>query len=535
MEKKSLVYFDCFTAIGRHTAADPLESWSAGHLTEEMNRCHIQAALVYSHQAREIHPSLGNPQISAVCRQNPHLFPCWVGLPHHTGEFPKPSALIREMESQGVRALKIYPRIYEFPVDQRTLGSLFSALQEAGLLLIVDAGRYEEAVQVTWNEVAWICDTFPQLNLLLHSVRWEATRALAPLAERYDNLFFEFSNYQGNRMLEFWCERIGCHRLLFGSESPRRSAGAARSYIDYADLTWEQKQAIAAGNLQRLLRLPSLPGVEVKKPADRIVGHALKGEAVRSALIIDSHAHITHEGGRGASRVAMNNSDAQGVVARNRKLGVQKTCVSAWTAIWGDYSMGNEDTLLAMKQFPDEIIGYAALDPNYVKDWDREIRFYHQEHKMVGLKPYYPMMRVPYNDERYMPWYRFGHEHQLFALLHYSDHFSTEVKDIAQRFPDLTFLLAHSGTSWQVARQHVELAKEFDNVVLEITFTSVLEGIIEYMVREIGSERVLYGSDAPMRDPYPQFGWVAYADLRESEKKNIFGRNMERILARCRP
>ena len=283
------------------------------------------------------------------------------------------------------------------------------------------------------------------------------------------------------------------------------------------------------------MRLPSLPGVEVKKPADRIVGHALKGEAVRSALIIDSHAHITHEGGRGASRVAMNNSDAQGVVARNRKLGVQKTCVSAWTAIWGDYSMGNEDTLLAMKQFPDEIIGYAALDPNYVKDWDREIRFYHQEHKMVGLKPYYPMMRVPYNDERYMPWYRFGHEHQLFALLHYSDHFSTEVKDIAQRFPDLTFLLAHSGTSWQVARQHVELAKEFDNVVLEITFTSVLEGIIEYMVREIGSERVLYGSDAPMRDPYPQFGWVAYADLRESEKKNIFGRNMERILARCRP
>jgi predicted TIM-barrel fold metal-dependent hydrolase len=187
-----------------------------------------------------------------------------------------------------------------------------------------------------------------------------------------------------------------------------------------------------------------------------------------------------------------------------------------------------------MKQFPDEIIGYAALDPNYVQDWEKEIQYYHTLHKMRGLKPYYPMMRVPYNDERYDAWYRFGSDHHLFALLHYSDNFVNEVRDIAPRFPNLTLLLAHSGTSWHVARQHVDLAKEFSNIVLEITFTSVIEGIIEYMVKEIGADRVLYGSDAPMRDPYPQFGWVAYANLRETEKKNILGKNMERILAQCR-
>ena len=49
-----------------------------------------------------------------------------------------------------------------------------------------------------------------------------------------------------------------------------------------------------------------------------------------------------------------------------------------------------------------------------------------------------------------------------------------------------------------------------------------------------GPASVLYGSDAPMRDPYPQFGWVTYANICEQDKRNILGRNMERILARVK-
>ncbi len=52
----------------------------------------------------------------------------------------------------------------------------------------------------------------------------------------------------------------------------------------------------------------------------------------------------------------------------------------------------------------------------------------------------------------------------------------------------------------------------------------------EYIVRELCSKRVLYGSDAPMRDPFPQFGWVVYADISEADKRNILGKNMQGIL-----
>jgi predicted TIM-barrel fold metal-dependent hydrolase len=532
MQNSAIRYFDSFAAIGRRAGKDPEAPWTTAALLAEMERCQVHGALVFSHQAKEVHPVAGNPVVTKVCNDNPRLHPCWIALPHHSGEFPPPYVLLDEMAANGVRALKIYPRYYKHAVDERTLGELLGALQEQKVLLIVDRGEYEQAVQIEWSEIAWVCENFPGLPLLLHSVRWESTRQLLPLAVQFANLHFEFSNYQGNRMLEFWCRQIGHERLLFGSEALAKSIGAARAYVDYSDLSHQQKHAIAGGNLQRLLRLPEPPPPYLDTtPPDAIVQRALLGQPMTDMVVIDSHAHIVQKDGRGAAMVAMNEADAKGVVQRNRRLGVKKTCVSAWTAIWSDYKLGNEDTALAIREFPDEIIGYAALDPNYVTDWQAECRYYYEECDFQGMKPYWPRMEQPYNDPLYDPWWDYGNKHHLFALMHPSDNFRKEMFDLAGRYPNVNFLLAHSGWTWKQARLHVEIAKAFPNCFLEITFTSVTNGSIEYMVREIGSERVLYGSDAPMRDPFPQFGWVAYADISEEDKRNILGRNMQKILS----
>lgn len=532
MNNTEIRYFDCFAAVGRRSGKDPEAPWTTEQLLAEMERCQVHGALVCANQAIEVHPSVGNPIVLEVCKQNPRLYPCWVGLPHHTGEFPHPDELVTEMTTHGIRSLKIYPKYYKHAVDNDTVGKLLATLQEAKMVLIVDRGEWKPAAQIEWEEIAWICQNFPSLTLLLHSVRWEATRRLIPLADRFHNLHFEFSNYQGNRMLEFWCKQIGHERLLFGSEALGKSIGAARAYVDYSDLTHEQRHAIAGGNLQRLLGLSeSPPPYSGQTTQDRIVEQALSGKPITDMTVIDAHAHIVQKGGRGAAMVTMNEADAKGVVERNSKLGVKKTCVSAWTAIWTDYKLGNADTRLALQEFPNEIVGYAALDPNYVTDWEAECRHYYEECGFSGMKPYFPRMGVPYNDPRYDPWWDYGNQHHLFALMHPSDNFREEMLDLAARFPNVNFLLAHSGWSWPQARLHVAIAKEFSNCFLEITFTSVTNGSIEFMVRELGSERVLYGSDAPMRDPFPQFGWVVYADISETDKRNILGRNMERILS----
>ncbi|MEG2843550.1 MAG: amidohydrolase family protein, partial [Ruthenibacterium sp.] len=91
---------------------------------------------------------------------------------------------------------------------------------------------------------------------------------------------------------------------------------------------------------------------------------------------------------------------------------------------------------------------------------------------------------------------------------------------------------AHTGSSYDVARAHVEICKSCQNAWLEITYTTLYYGMIEYLVREVGAQRVLYGSDLPMRDPGPQMGWVAYARIPTADKVKIFGENFSDILKR---
>jgi predicted TIM-barrel fold metal-dependent hydrolase len=49
-------------------------------------------------------------------------------------------------------------------------------------------------------------------------------------------------------------------------------------------------------------------------------------------------------------------------------------------------------------------------------------------------------------------------------------------------------------------------------------------------VRELGAERVLYGSDAPGRSFASQLGKVYGANVAESAKKLILGENLKRLM-----
>jgi predicted TIM-barrel fold metal-dependent hydrolase len=73
--------------------------------------------------------------------------------------------------------------------------------------------------------------------------------------------------------------------------------------------------------------------------------------------------------------------------------------------------------------------------------------------------------------------------------------------------------------------------KEHPNVWAELTLTASTNGVIEWMVSEVGDDRILFGTDAPMRDPRPQFGWVVWADLPATSRARILGGNFHRLLA----
>jgi len=221
----TLDFFDAYCAFGPLGAPGFSQEFvTAGDLLRAMDEVGIKHALVYSTVARELDPNLGNTHLIEAIRSQERLHSCWVLVPHYTGEMPPPGELIPILQQNGVRAVRLYPG-----PDGHNLAC------------------------VTWDLLATMLMQYPPLPLVLTGLTYRADRYLYPLWDAHANLYVETSGYQGHHAVEAVVSRFGPERLLFGTNMPRYSPGAAIAAITYADISPEAKSAIAGDNLFRLL------------------------------------------------------------------------------------------------------------------------------------------------------------------------------------------------------------------------------------------------------------------------------------------
>jgi len=87
--------------------------------------------------------------------------------------------------------------------------------------------------------------------------------------------------------------------------------------------------------------------------------------------------------------------------------------------------------------------------------------------------------------------------------------------------------MAHlSGCGW---RGVADIAP-FENILIDTCGSQPESGLVEYAVRELGAQRVLFGSDAPGRDFASQLGRVLAADISEHDRQAILGGNALKLL-----
>ena len=124
-------FFDSNCYVGRARCKFHGSFHSVDGLIESMRRYGIDRALVYHAVAREHHPATGNARLLEEIGGRPELVPSWVVLPHHTGEFPEPDALMREMAEHEIRAVRMFPAVAEqnYSMAEWSCGALLSALE----------------------------------------------------------------------------------------------------------------------------------------------------------------------------------------------------------------------------------------------------------------------------------------------------------------------------------------------------------------------------------------------------------------------
>ena len=530
-----MLYFDCHAKIGQRPLKHKRTRWSAEHLLADMDLAEISGALVSHAVAHSYDPRYGNARLAGELAKAPErLFGLWCLLPLASPDFyVAGDDLLRAMAAADIRAVRCVAGNYS--LHQEMMGPTLAALEEAEILLLLEAGWATDDFFAFFHD---LLKRHPHLPVLLTDHTWSQQRYVHRLMQLHENLHLEFSSYQINRGIEYYAAEFGAERLLFGTGGTEKSPGAARTYIDYAQISAAAKRQIAGENLRRLLKGQG-PAVAAApaRPEDPWVVDVRAGTPQRG-LIIDAHAHVLHEGGQGAGiNYIMFDGDAEGMLEVNAWCGIDRIAMMSWHGpVCTDAVDGNDIVWRAMQAYGERIIGVAVIDPTHMDrgEIDVEIQRRYVEQGFVGLKPYV-RMNLSYEDPDFDPWWAFGNAHRLYALMHVAGHTGgvAGVGRLADRYPEMSWLIAHSGGSYAFAEEVAACIADHPNVYAEITLTPVTNRVVEFLVAATDDEHVLFGSDAPMRDPRQQLGWVLWADLSPQSKAKILGGNFQRILDRA--
>src|SRR3972149_1808936 len=130
----------------------------------------------------------------------------------------------------------------------------------------------------------------------------------------------------------------GCTRGVGVWQNP---PGAAKAFVDYCTLGEEEKAKVAAGNIMRLTGIQEPKPYQKKAIKDSILQLARQGKPLNDLLVIDSHAHISHDGAEGIGFLHQPYGDAQSMHDRAKLIGIDAMCISGFLAVWTDYEEGN--------------------------------------------------------------------------------------------------------------------------------------------------------------------------------------------------
>lgn len=526
---KQRKYFDCFALIGRPSIPDKDYPYDVETLKSDMAYSRVHAAAVVHNAAIDYSYSYGNRLGLEIAKQNERIYSLSAVVSSSDYETRNKNYFNDLLDNGSIGFVILAHHYLKGTLEPTTVKKMVEPLLEHKKPLVI-CDTYNDDFYVKVDALA---KCYPELPIILQGTFWRYNRGLFDILERNENLHFEISVNQTNNIIETTKNYFGINRLLYSCCWPYHSMPAIKSTVEYADITEEEKDLVAHGNACSLFGIDkeSLSLYDDKLCRfDEIAKEADEGKPI-SVPVIDPHSHIVGDN-KAVNDCVMLGGDYKPLYEKMSRLGIDTTITAPWIGVQYDGIKANEEVLEANSSIPSGFLGYSCCNVNYPEEIEETIK-YHEKYPdvFVGIKPYPPYQKFNLTDDICAPWFEYADKHNLMALIHADGPEYAEAVDIlSDRYPNITFILAHSGASYTIARKNSEVAKKHDNVVLDITYTSTARGMIEFLVNEVGADKVLFATDMPMRDPAPQLGWVCYADISLEDKKKILAENIISIM-----
>jgi len=260
-----------------------------------------------------------------------------------------------------------------------------------------------------------------------------------------------------------------------------------------------------------------------------LAGAIVSASPLKSArpIVIDAHAHLGYMGSFGMRDISFEETlDAAD------QAGIDKLCVCAVESLFYDMESGNESVYRIMQKYPTRVIGFASIpSPHFGKKGIEHLQRAVEVHGIKGIGELETNPSYQIDIPQWIAILEKAAQLKVPVLVHAPPGPCVRA---AERVPEATLLLAHIGTGHGLTVTEwidsIELVKKHPNIYIETCTSITSYGQIEMAVRELGADRVVFGTDSPMLDPAVQKAKITGGDIPAEAQAKILGQNMAKIL-----
>ncbi|HIF01739.1 MAG TPA: amidohydrolase [Planctomycetes bacterium] len=201
---------------------------------------------------------------------------------------------------------------------------------------------------------------------------------------------------------------------------------------------------------------------------------------------------------------------------------------------------GNPNVVLApLRQWGDTLIPMMRLNPTDVRGSLDALNRWMRDGPMAGV--YFAsgtQASLPCNHRNFDPlvqridelggvimqhtWFKTGGKGSV------GESTPSELAELAKRFPEIDFVCAHAGGEWE---KGIRAIRAYPNILAETSGFDATAGFIDMAVRDLGADRIVFGSHLPSRALGTELSKVLNADISDDARKKIFGENLRQLLA----
>lgn len=248
--------------------------------------------------------------------------------------------------------------------------------------------------------------------------------------------------------------------------------------------------------------------------------------------IWDLHGHLSGVKGRTPTERMARLIDAAD------RMGIARLCVCmgmnwSYDPAPDDLRRQNDEVIEALAHWHDRAFGFVYVNPNHVEASLAEIDRCVARGPMVGVKLWVARRAsAPELD----PIVRRATELNAIILQHTwikiggnlpGESTPADLAALAVRHPNARIVCGHTGGDWE---QGVRTVRALPNVSVDLGGGDPTAGQAEMAVRELGAERVVFGSDVGGRSFASQLAKVTGADLGDEARRLILAGNLKRRL-----